>query len=78
MHKHKIREQSEEETGEKHRDPVCGMEVSDTDGALSHEFKGERYYFCGRNCRERFEADPEKFLNSENVSGETEGATTSQ
>ncbi|MGA9535475.1 MAG: YHS domain-containing protein, partial [Desulfobacterales bacterium] len=62
MYKHKIREQPDEEIGEKHRDPVCGMAVSDIDSALSHEFKGNRYYFCSQNCRERFEADPEKYL----------------
>jgi YHS domain-containing protein len=68
-------EQSEEETGEKHHDPVSGKEVSDADTALDYEFKGDRYYFCSRNCRERFEADPEKYLNPENDSGETEGQT---
>jgi Cu+-exporting ATPase len=75
MYKHKIREQPDEEIGEKHRDPVCGMAVSDIDSALSHEVKGNRYYFCSQNCRERFEADPEKYLNPENDSGETEGQT---
>ena len=64
-----------EEAQEKHRDPVCGMAVSNIDSAHSHEFKGNRYYFCSRNCRERFEADPEKYLNPESDSGETEGRT---
>ena len=73
MHKHKIRKQPGKETGAKHRDPVCGMEVSDTDRALSYEFKGERHYFCSRKCRERFEADPEKYLNPESDASETEG-----
>jgi P-type Cu+ transporter len=73
MHKHKIRKQPDEETGAKYRDPVCGMEVSNTDRDLSYEFKGDRYYFCSRNCRERFEADPEKYLNPESDASETEG-----
>ena len=42
---------------------------------FAYEFKGNRYYFCSRNCRERFEADPEKYLNPESDSGETEGRT---
>jgi Cu+-exporting ATPase len=75
MQKHTLSEQSDEETGEQHRDPVCGMSVSDTDDAFAYEFKGNRLYFCSRTCRERFEADPEKFLNPENDSGETEGPT---
>ena len=74
MHIHKIQEQSNEETGAKHRDPVCGMEVSDTDRALSYVFKGNRYYFCSRNCRERFAADPGKYLDPESSSGETDEA----
>jgi len=72
MYEHKIREQPDEETGEQHRDPVCGMTVSDTDDAFAYEFEGNRYYFCSRNCRERFEADPEKYLNPESSSGETD------
>ena len=62
-----------EEVQKSHRDPVCGMEVSDTDTEFAFEFKGSRYYFCSQNCRSRFEADPEKYLNPENDSGETEG-----
>ena len=72
MYEHKIREQPDEETEEQHRDPVCGMTVSDTDDAFAYEFEGNRYYFCSRNCRERFEADPEKYLNPESSSGETD------
>jgi len=73
MYEHKISEQADEKTGEKHLDPVCGMEVFDTDSAPSYEFKGNRYYFCSRHCRERFEADPEKYLISESDASETEG-----
>ena len=64
-----------EEPQEKDRDPVCGMEVSDADSAFAYEFKGSRYYFCSQNCREQFEADPEKYFNSETASGESEGRT---
>jgi P-type Cu+ transporter len=75
MHIHKIQEQSNEETVAKYRDPVCGMKVSNIDNAPSYEFKGNRYFFCSRNCRERFEADPEKYLNSQGDSGKTQGPT---
>ena len=64
-----------EEAQENHRNPVCGMEVSDADSVFACEFNGSQYYFCSRNCRERFEAAPEKYLNSEADSGETEGLT---
>ena len=45
------------------------------DKAFDYKFKGRHYYFCSRNCRERFEADPEKYLNAECDSGELGGRT---
>jgi Cu+-exporting ATPase len=43
-------------------DPVCGMKVDPA--AAKHRFshRGQDYFFCGARCRERFEAEPEKFL----------------
>ena len=43
-------------------DPVCGMQVDPTD-ALTHEHKGQHYYFCSKRCHDRFSDDPEGFLN---------------
>jgi xanthine dehydrogenase accessory factor len=45
-------------------DPVCGMTVA-VDGAREtavHE--GVTYYFCNRGCRQRFEADPTRYLEN--------------
>ena len=44
------------------RDPVCKMEVDEknpTGGSTKHE--GRTYYFCGAECRQRFEREPEKY-----------------
>ena len=43
------------------RDPVCGMTV-DRDTAVSTEWNGKTYYFCGPGCQARFEADPERYV----------------
>ncbi|MDP2384023.1 MAG: heavy metal translocating P-type ATPase [Nitrospirota bacterium] len=43
-------------------DPICGMTVDPATAAGSHEHRGERYYFCGLSCLERFKADPERAL----------------
>jgi len=43
-------------------DPVCGMAV-DRGKALSLEHGRTRYYFCGPGCRDRFAADPERYLS---------------
>jgi Cu+-exporting ATPase len=45
------------------KDPVCGMTVNTAQprgGTFDHH--GVTYYFCGPKCRERFSADPEKYL----------------
>jgi Cu+-exporting ATPase len=42
-------------------DPVCGMSV-DPRRALSHVYGDVTYYFCSAGCRERFVAEPERFL----------------
>jgi uncharacterized membrane protein YraQ (UPF0718 family) len=46
------------------RDPVCGMTV-DRSKALTSEFHGKTYVFCGPGCRGKFEADPERYASAE-------------
>ena len=41
-------------------DPICGMTVDPATAAGSHDHQGQRYYFCGLSCLERFKADPER------------------
>ncbi len=42
-------------------DPVCGEEVH-TDQAKPSVYDGMVYYFCSRECRERFEAAPHLYV----------------
>ena len=53
-------------TQTEHIDPVCGMVVGAADGAVSASMHGTVYYFCAQTCRERFTADPQKYLK-ENI-----------
>ena len=46
-------------------DPVCNMEVDPDEAAAKSEYKGETYYFCNPGCKEKFDADPEKYLGEE-------------
>ena len=49
--------------GLKHVDPVCDMEVSPEQGyGKMHE--GRLYRFCTRRCLDKFEAEPEKYLET--------------
>jgi len=43
-------------------DPVCGMTVDPQRAAGSFEYKGQTYYFCALGCREKFKADPGRYL----------------
>lgn len=39
-------------------DPICGMTVAITVGAINATHDGTTYYFCSAGCRRRFLADP--------------------
>ena len=43
-------------------DPVCGMSVDPHTAKHRFATKGQDYFFCSGRCRERFAAEPEKFL----------------
>jgi Cu+-exporting ATPase len=44
------------------KDPVCGMEIETAKAAGHTEYKGQTYYFCGSNCKEKFDLSPEQYL----------------
>ncbi len=49
--------------GRKSTDPVCGMEVEPEQG-YSKMFRGVEYRFCSRNCLDKFDAEPARFLEA--------------
>jgi len=52
------------EENTKHIDPVCDMEVEVEQG-YGKMHQGKLYRFCSRNCLDKFEADPERYLNKD-------------
>ena len=44
-------------------DPVCGMQVSVADAPASTAQRGRRVCFCSDQCREKFEANPERYTH---------------
>ena len=46
------------------KDPVCGMNVSETSKFSTTNDKKE-YYFCSQNCLDKFERNPSQYLNEE-------------
>ncbi len=53
------------------RDPVCGMLVDPATAEHSGEHAGQRYYFCGAKCRERFLAEPATYLGGRDHASRT-------
>ena len=50
------------------RDPVCGMAVDPATAKHTAEYAGTTYYFCCNGCREKFVADPARFLAAKTTS----------
>jgi len=44
------------------RDPVCGMSVDPHTAVHRTDYHGHPYYFCSARCREKFEAEPDRYL----------------
>jgi Cu+-exporting ATPase len=51
-------------------DPVCGMTVDPASAPASVEHKGQKYYFCCPHCAQKFQAEPERYLNGGRQSSE--------
>ena len=49
--------------GETATDPVCGMTVAVNDDAITREYEGKSYYFCGEHCATNFAKAPQIFLS---------------
>ena len=49
-------------TGQKTKDPVCGMDVDEKSAAGTIQHLGQSYSFCSQRCLEKFRADPSGFV----------------
>jgi Cu+-exporting ATPase len=54
-------------------DPVCGMKVDPHTAKHRADYRGHTYYFCNPKCREKFVADPEKYLSPQEAAPVPEG-----
>ena len=45
------------------KDPVCGMSVEENEAAATSEHDGRTYYFCSKDCKEEFDADPAAYTS---------------
>ena len=47
------------------KDPVCNMNVDEAKAAAESVYRGVTYYFCAKTCKEKFDKEPEKFINKD-------------
>ena len=50
-----------------HTDPVCGMQVTESESAERSDYQDRTYYFCSRDCRVAFEKSPEPYAGTANA-----------
>src|SRR5512135_1136281 len=58
------------------RDVVCGMSVDPATAKNHAEHRGHTYYFCSARCREKFLAEPEKYLTAKTAPAEKNDTNT--
>jgi len=52
------------------RDMVCGKQVDEQKAPATSSYEGERYVFCGQECKDKFDQEPERFSKSSHKSHE--------
>ncbi len=52
---------------DKQTDPVCGMQIEQADAAGQSDYEGRTYYFCSLVCKEKFDANPTRFINESEI-----------
>ena len=43
-------------------DPVCGMVIAEDKAAAKIGYAGEMFYFCSKDCEQKFREDPGSFI----------------
>jgi P-type Cu+ transporter len=46
------------------KDPVCGKQVDPNKAPATGSYKGQKYNFCGQDCKNKFDQQPERYSQS--------------
>ncbi len=49
-------------------DPVCGMTIEENKAAATEKYQDTTLYFCSDSCHSKFQANPNQYVSSEEVS----------
>ncbi|NOY66025.1 MAG: YHS domain-containing protein [Gammaproteobacteria bacterium] len=66
---HMVHGHNDKKAVTKHIDPVCGKEVNIEQGYGKMQ-DGDLYRFCSRECLDKFEENPVKYINLSNEKGD--------
>jgi len=44
-------------------DPVCNMEVNESDAEFTANYEGKTFYFCSDECKRKFNESPQQYAN---------------
>ena len=42
-------------------DPVCGAKVNENKAPATTTYQDERYVFCGQECKDKFDKEPQLY-----------------
>lgn len=43
-------------------DPVCGMQIQDSQAPAQTTYEGQTYYFCSDECKRKFDENPDQYV----------------
>jgi len=46
------------------KDPVCGMQVDENKAPATSTYQGQKYSFCGQECKNKFDQQPQNYTQS--------------
>ena len=56
------------------RDVVCGQQIDEKKAPATSQYKGDRYIFCGQECKDKFDQNPESYTGSHAHTKEAAGS----
>jgi YHS domain-containing protein len=46
------------------QDPVCKMEIDETEAEFHSTYGGQKFHFCSEECKDTFDSQPERYAAS--------------
>ena len=47
------------------KDPVCGMEIDESQAPAQSQFEGQTFSFCSIECKRMFDEDPKQYVGKD-------------